>query len=106
VEVLGPYPDLPTRPDLAKEVMNTWIAMWEWLGIEVISRKPVAGVNTTGYEAVFSWPLEDTVWTLKCAFFAKHDKGYSITFCAPEDEYVGLLAHVDPMIVGFELLGL
>jgi hypothetical protein len=110
VEVQGPYTDLPTKPDVAREIMDIMIAVWEWMGIEVISRRPVAGANTTGYEAVLTWPSmvmeEVTIWKRKCAFFAKHDKGYMIMFSAPEDKYTGLLAHIDPMIRGFEFLGL
>jgi hypothetical protein len=106
VSVYGPNPNLPTKPDVAKEVMNIWIAMWEWMGIEVISRKPVAGSNTTGYEAILSMTLTDAKWTVKWAFFAKHDRGYIISFWAPEDKYPGLVAHIDLIIADFEILGL
>jgi hypothetical protein len=105
VTVLGPYSDLPTKPDLAKEVMNNSIALWELLGIEVTSKNPVAGVNTTGYEATISLLIEDSIWMGKQAFFAKHEHGYSIISWAPEDRYPGLIAHIDPMISSFELLG-
>jgi len=105
VSVYGPDPDLPSKPDVAKEIMNITIAVYEWWGIEVISRKPIAGVNTTGYEATLSMPLVDVTWTIKQAYFAKHDKGYMIMFWAPEDKYIGLLAHIDPIIASFELLG-
>ncbi|MFQ5885366.1 MAG: hypothetical protein ACE5IO_09750 [Thermoplasmata archaeon] len=105
VSVYGPNPDLPTKPDVAKEVMNIWITMWQWMGIEVVSRRPVAGVNTTGYEAILSMPVADATWTVKWAFFAKRDRGYIISFWAPEDKYMGLLAYIDPIIASFELLG-
>ena len=105
VLVYGPNPDLPTKPDIAKEIMDIWIATWEWMGIEVISRKPVAGSNTTGYEAILSMPMADAAWIVKWAFFAKHDRGYIISFWAPEDKYIGLVAHIDPIISSFELLG-
>jgi hypothetical protein len=106
VSVYGPNPNLPTKPDVAKEVMDIWIATWEWMGIEVLFRSPVAGANTTGYEAILSMPLADATWTIKWAFFAKHDRGYIISFWAPEDKYPGLVAHIDLIIADFELLGL
>jgi hypothetical protein len=106
VSVYGPNEDLPSKPDVAKEVMNTWIAMWEWMGIEVISKRPVAGVGTTGYEAILSVPAGDITWMIKWAFFAKHDRGYIIAFGAPEDDYFDLLAYIDPIIADFQLLGL
>jgi hypothetical protein len=106
VSVYGPDPDLPSKPDVAKEIMSITIAVYEWWGIEVISRKPIAAVNTTGYEATLSMLLEDVTWAMKQAYFAKHDMGYMITFWAPEDKYIGLLAYIDPIIASFELLGL
>ena len=106
VAVYLPSQGLPTKPDVARELMDIWISMWEQMGIEVISRKPVAGANTTGYEAILSMPGADAIWTVKWAFFAKHDKGYIIALYAPEDTYIGLVAHIDPIIEDFELLGL
>ena len=106
VSVYGPDPNLPSKPDLAKEVMNYRVAVWEMLGGDVISKKPVAGVNTTGYEATLSLPLEDFNLIIKQAYFAKNDKGYTIAFIAPEDKFTGLLAYIDPIITSFELLGL
>ena len=105
VSVMGSLTWLPSKPDAAKEFMNLVIELWEIYGIEVLSRKPVAGVNTTGYEAVVSLPMGDTVWMVKSAFFAKHETGYSIWLWSPEDKYPGMLAYIDPMIAGFELLG-
>jgi hypothetical protein len=105
VSIYGPDPGLPSKPDVAKEIMEVWISTWEWLGIEVISRKPIAAVNTTGYEAILSVPAQDVTWRVKWAFFAKHDLGYIIAFWAPEDEYTNLIAQIEPMISSFELLG-
>lgn len=107
VSVYGPDPDLPTKPDVAKEVMNIWISAWESMGIEVISRKPVAGINTTGYEAVLFLPgAGNTTSMVKWAFFAKHDKGYIISLWAPDDRYTDSVAYIDPIIANFELVGL
>lgn len=108
VYVIGPIPDLPTKPDLAKEIMYDVISTYE-LWYEVLSRRPVAGVNTTGYEVTMSFSsmyAPGTTWMIKQAFFAKHEMGYTIIFCAPEDKFLGLLAYIDPMIAGFQLLGL
>ena len=106
VSVYGPDPNLPSKPDVAKEVMNIWISAWEQMGVEVISRKPVAGANTTGYEAVLFLPGGNTASMVKWAFFAKHDKGYIISLWAPEDKYISSLTYIDPVIANFELVGL
>jgi len=106
VLVSGPDPDLPSKPDLAKEIMDYRIATWQWMGAEVLSRKPVAGVNATGYEATLSIAMVDYTLIIKEACFAKNDMGYTIYFIAPEDEFMGLIAYVDPIIASFELLGL
>lgn len=105
VSVMGSLTGLPSKPDAAKEVMNLIIDIWEIFDIEILSQKPVAGVNTTGYEAVISLPMGYDVWMVKSAFFAKHETGYFIELWSPEDKYPGMLAHIDPMIAGFELLG-
>lgn len=105
ITVMGPLAGLPSKPDVAKEVMDITIDMWEMFGIEVLSRKPIAGLNTTGYEAVISLPMEDTVWMGKVAFFAKHETGYLIELWSSEDKYPGMLVYIDLMIAGFELLG-
>lgn len=106
VMVYGPDPDLPSKPDLAKEIMDYRIATWQWIGAEVLSRKPVAGVNATGYEATLSIAMEDYTLIIKEAYFAKNEMGYTIYFIAPEDEFMGLIAYVDPIITSFEFLGL
>jgi len=105
ISVMGSLTWLPSKPDAAKELMNLVIDIWEMFEIEVLSKKPVAGVNTTGYEAVISFPMGDAVWMIKSAFFAKHETGYWIELWSPEDKYPGMLAYMDPMIAGFELLG-
>lgn len=107
VGVLGLISDLPTKPDLAKELMDNVISIYE-LWFEVLSERPVAGINTTGYEvtvSTFSMYAPGTTWMMKQAFFAKHEMGYTIIFCAPEDKFMGLLAYIDPMIAGFQLIG-
>jgi len=106
VSVYGPDPDLPSKPDVAKEVMNIWISAWEQIGITVISRNPVAGINTTGYEAILFLPGTETVGLVKWAFFAKHDKGYIISLWAPEDKYSDSVVYIDSIIANFELVGL
>lgn len=105
VSVMGSLTWLPSKPDAAKEFMNMVIDIWEVFDIEVLSQKPVAGANTTGYEAVISFPMGYDVWMIKSAFFAKHETGYWIELWSPEDKYRGMLAYIDPMIAGFELLG-
>ncbi|MBD3181902.1 hypothetical protein GF312_06410 [Candidatus Poribacteria bacterium] len=107
VSVYGPDPSLPSKPDLAKDIMDTWISNWEWAGVETLSRGPVAAINTTGYEAVLSVPTNvGDDWTVKWAFFAKHDRGYIIAYWAPKDEYENMLSVVEPIISNFRILGL
>ena len=109
IYITGPHSDLATKPDMAKEIMNEWISMLELIGMEVVSRKPVAGVNTTGYEATFSFTsiyAPEPVWIAKFVLFVKNEMAYQIAFYSQEDKYQGLLAYIDPMIASFELLGL
>ncbi len=106
ISVYGPDSSLPSSPDVAKEVMNARIAVWEQLGVIVISKKPLAVVNTTGYEATLFMALEDYNLIIKQAYFAKNDKGYTVALITPEDQFTSTLAYIDPIIASFELLGL
>ena len=85
VSVYGPEPNLPSSADVAKEIMNIRIALWEQLGGNVLSKKPVAVANTTGYEATLLLALVDFNLIIKEAYFAKNDRGYLIALTSTED---------------------